>query len=49
VGFTFFSMKTTPFKSPLAAFVVFAGAVIYRLGAAWLADGHPGWLHNFSP
>lgn len=42
-------MNSNPLKSPFAALVVFAGAVIYRFGAALLADSHPGWLHNFAP
>lgn len=42
-------MKTNLSRSSFAALLVFAGAVIYRFGAAFAADSHPGWLHNFSP
>lgn len=42
-------MKTNLLKSPWAALLVFAGAVIYRFGAALAADSNPAWLHNFAP
>lgn len=42
-------MNTQLSRRHFPALVVFAGAVIYRFGAALVADSHPGWLHNFAP
>ena len=41
-------MKSNASKITLAAFVLFAVAIIYRLSTG-LAAGHAGWLPNFSP